>query len=106
MRNEGHIVTVTTFNVTADDFTAVARSAALTLQRRVPTISGFVEGMLLTDEGNNRIIAVTEWKSRQSWAASRWDEDVERVTADLFEGTASYDLEFFFPLVKVKSAEQ
>lgn len=103
MQNEEAVVSVVTFNVTAENFSTVSRAAGLTLERRLPSMPGFISGTLLRNEGQSRIIAVTEWKSRHSWAAAHWDDEIERALVDLFEATASFHLEFFFPLVKVTS---
>lgn len=100
MENEKRIVSVVSFNVTREDFAAVADEASVALQHRLPTIQGFIEGTLLTNEAKTQIMAVTEWRSRHSWATAQWDEDVARVIADLFKVTASYQLAFFYPLVK------
>jgi heme-degrading monooxygenase HmoA len=104
MNEEKRIVAVVTFKVTPEDFARVSSQAGTTLQRWLPTTPGFVEGMVLTNEGATKVAIVSEWKSRQNWAAAQWDEDIERAVADMFRDTASYELEMYFPLAKATSA--
>ena len=100
MDSDKHIVAIVTFEVTKETFATVASQAAAILEHRLPTIPGFVEGTLLTNEGSTEIVSFTEWESRHTWAVAQWDEDVERVVAGLFQDTGSYALRFFFPLIK------
>ncbi len=102
MQGEKHIVSIVTVNVTDADFAKVAASAAATLERRLPNLKGFIEGKVLSDEHNTRIVVMTEWASRESWAKAEWDQEIERTVADLYEVTASYDLKFLYPLAAVK----
>ena len=103
MEKEEHIIAVTRLNVTAENFAGVVRVAGAALQERLAALPGFVEGVVVTNEAKSRIIIEAEWTSRQMWAESEWDEQIARTVAELFEHTASYELEFFFPLIKVKS---
>ncbi len=103
--DRNRIVSVVTFNVTPDTFGPVYREAGLLMERRLPTIPGFIEGMLLANETKTRIIAMSEWTSRYSWAVAQSDEDVARTLADIFLGTASYSLEFYRPLVVVHAPQ-
>ncbi|HZZ64870.1 MAG TPA: antibiotic biosynthesis monooxygenase [Candidatus Baltobacteraceae bacterium] len=103
MHNKERIVAVITFQIKPEDFETAARDASLVMERRLPTLPGFIEGSLLTNKTKTQLLSVTQWESRHSWAAAQWDEDVARVVAELFSGMASYDIEFFYPLVKVHS---
>lgn len=103
MPNREQIVAVVAFQVKREDFDAISRDASLVMERRLPSLPGFVRGSLLTNTAKTQILGVTEWESPHSWAAAQWDEDVARVVAELFANTASYDIEFFYPLVKVVS---
>jgi heme-degrading monooxygenase HmoA len=104
MNEEKRIVAVVTFKITPEDFARVSSEAGTTLQRRLPTIPGFIEGMVCANEGKTKIGIVSEWKSRQNWAAAQWDDDIERAVADMFQDTASYELEMYFPLARATSA--
>lgn len=103
MQNKERIVAVVTFQVKNADFDAISRDASLVMQRRLPSLAGFIEGSLLTNKSKTQILSITEWESGHSWAAAQWDQDVARVVAELSEGTASYDIDFFYRLVKVTS---
>lgn len=104
MNDDKRIVAVVMFKVTPEEFAKVSREAGTTLQQRLPTVRGFVEGKVLTNEGSTKINVVSEWKSRQNWADAQWDEEIERTITDLFKDTASYELEMFFPLARATSA--
>ena len=104
MNEEQRIVAVVRFNVAPKDFARVSSEADATLRHRLPTVPGFVEGMVLANEGSAKVCIVSEWKSRQNWAAAQWDEEIGRTVADLFQDTASYELEMYFPLVEATSA--
>jgi heme-degrading monooxygenase HmoA len=104
MNEEHRIVAIVRFKVTPEDFSRVSSEADTTLQRRLPTVPGFIEGMVLANEGSTKVCVVSEWKSRQNWAAAQWDGDIERTVADLFQDTASYELEMYFPLAEATAA--
>jgi len=87
MNEEKRIVAVVTFKVTPEDFARVSSEADTTLRRRLPTIPGFIEGMVLANESTTKVAIASEWKSRQNWAAAQWDEDIERAVADMFQET-------------------
>jgi heme-degrading monooxygenase HmoA len=96
--NENRIVAVATFNVSRETFSEVADDLKRILETRAPHITGYLRSMLLTNETKAHIVCVTEWTSRQSWAEAQWDEEIGRTVAELFEATASYDVECFYPL--------
>ncbi len=101
MENGDRIVSMTTFNVTRENFNQVTREAKEAMEDGARFVEGFLGGWLLVNEQCNRIVFVSEWKSRHTWAAAQWDEDIARALADMFEQTASYNLEFFYPLAAV-----
>lgn len=103
MSSNSTIISVVSFNVDAGTYGRVTRQLAALMQQRLPTIPGYIEGTLLVNEAKTRVVTVSEWSSRHSWSRAQLDEDVERAIADVFEGTASYTLEFFMPLEKVSS---
>lgn len=98
MENGDRIVAMTTFTVTQENFNQVAREAKAALEDEPQFLEGFLGGWLLVDEKRKKIVFISEWKSRHTWAAAQWDEDIARTVADMFQQTASYNLEFFYPL--------
>ncbi len=106
MQNEQHIVAVLRFKVTAENFSHIAAVAGTALREGSSALPGFIEGILLTNEARSRILIHSEWISRHNWAEAQWDDQIARAVAEMFEDTASYDLEFYFPLLKVTPASQ
>jgi hypothetical protein len=100
MSEEKRIVAVVTFKVTPEDFPRAAKEAGTTVNRRLPAVPGFIEGMVLANEGTTKLRVVSEWTSRQRWADAQWDEDIARAVADIFQDTATYEIEMYFPLAK------
>ena|SRR5215469_8994253 len=103
MQNEQDVVAMVTLNVTDRTFQAVAQKAGETLQRTISQLQGFIEGTVLTNEDKSRIVLLTKWQSRDMWAKAEWDNVVGHAVAELLEDSASYNLEFFFPLVDAGS---
>jgi heme-degrading monooxygenase HmoA len=100
--SEQRIVSVVTFHVSAANFNSVREEVNTALQRRVSTMPGLIEATVLTNEQTTRLVVVSTWESRESWAVAQWDEGVDRTIADVFQDTASYDLEFFSLLARVE----
>lgn len=104
MNDDKRIVAVVTFKVMPEEFARVSSEAGTTVRNALPKVPGFVEGMVLANEGSTKVNVVSKWTSRQNWAVAQWDEDIERTITDLFKDTASYDLEMYFPLAEATSA--
>lgn len=103
MQSEHHVISMVTFKVTDRNSRAVAETAGTVLQQRLPQIPGFVEGTVLASEDKTRIVVLTEWESRECWADAEWDGIIGNAVSRLFEETASYDVEFFFPFLQVRA---
>ena len=99
MIKEERIVSVATFHVTPTNFDLVLEKVTTMVQRR-PTIPGLVDASVLTNQHTTCLLLVSTWQSTHSWAAAQWDDAVQHTIADVFEDTASYDLEVFSLLVR------
>lgn len=77
---EQRVVSVATFHVTTATF----------------------EAAVLTNEQTTRLVVVSTWESSHNWAVAQGDHDIERTIADIFEKTASYELECFSLLARVE----
>lgn len=97
-QNDGRIFSVSRFRVTAGDIDNVARSVETLVRERLPSLRGFVEGAVLTNDVRDTVIALTQWESRSDWALAVWDEELQRTITSLFQETGSYDVDFYFPL--------
>jgi heme-degrading monooxygenase HmoA len=97
---EKHVVAIVTFDITAAELDRVSSEVRTAFQSRLPSIPGFVEGMLLVNEETTQVRVVTEWRSKEDWALAEWDETIQRTVAKLFEDTGSYRLEIYFQVVK------
>jgi len=99
--SEQRVVSVVTFHVTAKNFGSISEEVNKEMQDHLSTVPGLIEATLLANEQATRLIVVSTWESKQSWAVAQWDDGIERTIADLFQKTASYDLDFYNVLTKV-----
>ena len=96
---ENYVVSVVTIEVTHSTFSTVAGQLAMMLAHRLPTIPGFIEGALLTNEAKTQIVLVNKWQSTHSWATAQWDSEVGGTVVDIYQETRSYALGLFVPLL-------
>lgn len=97
-------ISVVIFRVSRDDLPAVAREAAIVMQRRVPLVSGFVEGLVMANEEKTECLIVTQWQSRDSWNAAQWHENIERGLADLVESVRAFEVHSYEPITVVRAS--
>ena len=97
-------VSVFTFAVKPDDFAELSRKVAALLQGKGAAISGLVESIVLGNESKTQMVIVSQWRTRDSWSAAQWDEDVARSLADIVEGALSFEVQSFEPVAVVRPA--
>lgn len=100
--HEQRVASVVTFHVSSANFDSICEEVNTTLQRRISTMPGLIEATVLTNEQSTRLIVVSTWESTQNWAVAQWDEGIDRTVADVFQKTASYDLELFSLLARLE----
>ncbi len=96
-------VAVFVFGVSADDLPGVAREATLSMQRQLPLFQGFTEGIVMATEDKTQLLIVTQWDSRESWAASRWNDNIEHILSDMVESTGAFQVHTYEPLTVVRA---
>lgn len=90
------------FTLEAAGFASFSEELTRFVKHRAPTLSGFVEALVLGDEAQNRVVVVSQWDSRESWSAAQWEEDVGRSLAVLIETTTSFEVHGYEPLAVVR----
>jgi heme-degrading monooxygenase HmoA len=97
-------VAVLVFDISPDDMSGAAREATLVIQRREPLLHGFIEGIVMASEDRKQLLVVTQWESRESWAHSRWNEDVERALSDIIESATTFQVHTYEPITVVRAS--
>lgn len=97
-------VSVLVFDVDRHDMQGFARQAELVMRRRIPLMRGFVEGIVMADEDKTRMLIVSQWDSKDAWAASQWDEGIARALGDLVENANSFEFQGYEPITIIRSA--
>ncbi len=78
-------ISALSFTVSPDDQPQLAHEAALVMQRIVPVRTGFIQGVVMANEPRTQLIIVSQWESREAWAAARWDEGIASAISRLVE---------------------
>jgi heme-degrading monooxygenase HmoA len=92
---EAHVVSVVTFNVTAENVVSVAEKSKKIVDEKLPLLDGFVGGEVLLQDDKTQIVVVSYWRSQHNWARAMWEKDISHAIGDLFEATGSYDVQHF-----------
>jgi heme-degrading monooxygenase HmoA len=100
MTNDTNVVSFTTFQVTSQNVKAATDKAKQLLQRVAPTLQGFLEGTLLTNEDQTRIMLIARWESRDAWARAEWNQQVSEGVGEMYDETASYSLNLFHEIAR------
>ncbi|HTV92226.1 MAG TPA: hypothetical protein VMG98_05880 [Verrucomicrobiae bacterium] len=98
-------VAVSIYTVKANSFSALTEAASETMQRDLPTLDGFCEGIVMADEMKTRVLVVTQWTSKHDWAQVHWEPRVGAAVANFVEGSTSYDVQTFEPITVVRAPD-
>jgi heme-degrading monooxygenase HmoA len=97
-------ISVLIFRVSPDDLPEFARESSIVMQRRVPLISGFVEGAVMANEEKTECLIVTQWHSRDAWGAAQWNESMESALANLVESARAWEVHTYEPITVVRAS--
>ena len=97
-------ICVLVFDISPDDMPGAAREATLAVQRQDPVIPGFIEGIVMASEDKKQLLVVTQWDSKESWAGSRWNEDIERALSDIVESASTFQVRTYEPITVVRTS--
>lgn len=97
-------IAVSIYTVTAANFTGLTEASAQTMQRDLPAIEGFCEGVVMADEVKSRVLIVTQWLSKEAWAQAHWEPRIGEAVATFAENATSYDVQTFEPVTIVRTA--
>jgi heme-degrading monooxygenase HmoA len=97
-------ISVMILAVSPEDMPAIAREATLAMQRTVPVMHGFIEGMVMANEQKTEVLLVTQWDSKDSWSAAEWDDALGRTVSDLVEGSKATQYHTYEPITVVRAS--
>lgn len=96
-------ISVIIFTIEPHEIGGFSREAEIMMQRRIPLLRGFVEGIVMTDPSRTRVLIVTQWDSKDAWAAAQWDEAVGRAVTDFVENAKGAEFQGYEPITVVRA---
>lgn len=97
-------VGVAAFTIDPADIASIAHQAALIMQRNAPLVQGFIEGIVMVDDTRTRMVLVSQWESRESWAAAEWNELLSQALGDWVESSKAFDYHGYEPITVVRAS--
>lgn len=95
-------VSVVILTIESGDLPSFSREATLAVQRRAPLHHGFIEGVVMTNEERTELLIVSQWETRDDWAAAQWDADIGRTIGDLAENASAFRFRSYEPITVVR----
>jgi heme-degrading monooxygenase HmoA len=97
-------VAVAIYTVPSDKLATLIGVLRAALERDIPTLSGFREGIVMTDEEQTQVLIVTQWDSKSAWARAEWEPKIGEAVAASAKDATTYTVRTFIPKTVVRPA--
>ena len=96
-------ICITVFTASGDTLRELSHEASLLMERKSPLLSGFIEGIVMTNETHTELLIVTQWESREAWSTHQWDEDVSRSLGEFAQAALKFEFHAYEPITIVRA---
>jgi heme-degrading monooxygenase HmoA len=98
-------VAVVIFQVNPGDLPGMAREVQRTVDRKLPTLNGFIGSVVMSNEEKTQLLVVSLWESRDAWSLAQWDQEIGRTVTDEVETAKSFEVRTYEPITIVRAGE-
>jgi heme-degrading monooxygenase HmoA len=91
------------FTIEPDQLPEFAQHSTIVMQRKVPVLHGFVEGVVMADESKRELLIVTQWETRDAWSAAQWNESVSQSLGQFVESARTFQFRTYEPITIVRA---
>jgi heme-degrading monooxygenase HmoA len=99
---EGRIVSVMLLSVAPDESERLVGEATALMQRKTE-LEGFIEGEIFQSDDRERVLIVTEWRSKHDWSRSQWDAEVGHAVVAITQTASAVDARTYFRTARVQA---
>ncbi len=96
-------IAVSIYTVATENLAALEASARSAIERETSTMTGFREGIVMTNEEQTQMLIVTLWDSKQAWVGAQWEPRIGKAVAGLVKDATAYDVRTFVPVTVVRA---
>lgn len=99
--DKANFIAALIFTIDPNDVNRFGEEAAQLVQRKGSAAPGFIESVVMADEGKTQVLIVTQWASRHAWASAHWEQEIGEGIVALVESAKSFDVRSYDPIAVV-----